>query len=222
MLYSGEIEAAPVSTFATFVQPLEICPGICISSEGPVGSVLAFSRVPFEDVRTVALDGSSLSGASLLRIVLRERFGVDPECRRTMPQSVDEMLLDADAALLIGDAAMQADLAGLYTLDMAEEWKRLTGLPAVFAVWAGRTITPELECLLSEAKEEGLGHLEEICVGQSQQLGLTYERCLDYLSNVISFDLGEREMESVELFRKKAQEHNLIEEAELLWTQRAR
>jgi len=222
LLYSGEIAAAPVSTFATFVQPLEICGGICISSDGPVGSVIAFSKVPFRQIESVAIDGSSLSGANLLRILLRERYGVTPELRSVEPASVDEMLSCADAALLIGDAAMKADLGGLHVLDVAEEWKLLTGLPAVFAVWAGQRISVELECVLMASRSEGLGHLHDICVAESRRLGFSYERCYDYLSQTICYDLGEREVESIDVFRRMSIEHNLTQEAHLLWTQQRR
>ena len=108
MLVRDEIAAAPVSSFATFTYPeFDICPGICIASDGPVGSVLLLSKNPIEAVRTVALDTDSLSGANMLRIILAESYNLHP---RFIPLSSEPVAVvpdEADAALVIGNPAMQ-------------------------------------------------------------------------------------------------------------------
>ena len=86
MLASGEIAAAPVSSFATFTNPdLDICPGICIAADGPVKSVLMLSKKPLENLNNVALDTGSLSGASMLKIILSELYDIHPEFVRKLP-----------------------------------------------------------------------------------------------------------------------------------------
>lgn len=211
MLARGEIAAAPVSSFACFANPdFGVCPGICIAADGPVRSVLLMSKMPIESIRTIALDTSSLSGANMLRIVLAEAYHLAPEFVRADPQP-ERMLEQADAALVIGDPAMLHPKDGLHVLDLAEQWRKLTGLPAVFAVWAGRGITPELVEVLHEAKRQGMALLPEIAQKESERLGLPYEVCFEYLSEIMVYDMGEREQQGFEMFREKARAHGLLE-----------
>jgi len=212
MLANDEITAAPVSSFATFINPeLEICPGICIAADGPVVSVLLLSKEKISNTDIVGLDASSISGANMLKIILEEAYNVRPQFLKLPPIPVSEMLNLCDAAMVIGNPAMQYRKDGLFVLDLAEEWKKLTGLPAVFAVWAGKKITPELADTLQKAKEIGLTKLEEIADEESKKLGFPYEFCLEYLSKIIVYDLGQREIQSLELFRDKAIAHGLVE-----------
>jgi len=211
MLAAGSIDAAPVSSFATFANPgLEICPGICIASDGPVRSVLLFLKAPLSSIRRIALDTSSLSGANMLRIVLRERYGLDPEFVSARPGPVDAMLSEADAALLIGDPAMLAAKDGLQVLDLGAQWRLLTGLPAVFAVWAGSRMSHELVSALGEAKRTGVEQIEEIAETEAVRLGLSSEYCLEYLRDVIIYDLGQRELAGLDAFREKCVAHGLV------------
>lgn len=209
MLARGDIAAAPVSSFACFMNPdFGICPGICIAADGPVRSVLLFSKVPPNQITRVALDTSSLSGANMTKIILAEAFGLTPEYAR------GSTMQDADAALVIGDPAMLHPKDGLHVLDIAEEWGKLTGLPAVFAVWAGRGITPELVRVLHEAKRAGMAILPQIAREESARLGLPYELCFAYLSEIMVYDMGEREEQGLEMFRQKAEAHGLIAKPE--------
>lgn len=213
MLSDGTVDVAPVSSFACLADPkLTIVPGICIASDGPVRSVLMLSKVEPGSIRTVATDSSSLSGRALLRIILAENYGVEPELVTEDP-GVQSMLSRHDAALIIGNPAMLCDKTGLNVLDLGEEWMKLTGLPAVFAVWAGieKSLTPELIRNLSAAKEEGTKRIREIAEEESPRLGLPFEICEDYLANVMRYDLGSREMESLHMFGRKSLEHGLID-----------
>ena len=212
MLVRGEVAAAPVSSFATFTYTdLSICPGICIAADGPVTSVLLLSKVPIEDIKRIALDTSSLSGANMLKILLSELYNMSPDFVSIAPNPVSEMLARADAAMVIGNAAMQYPKDGLHVFDLAEHWRNLTGLPAVFAVWAGKGITPELVEILQAAKKDGLTRLPEIAREESMKLGLSYEICYDYLSKIMVYDMCEREMTGLELFKEKCIEHRLVE-----------
>lgn len=213
MLDSGEIAAAPVSSFACIASPaLEICSGICIAADGPVRSVLVLSKVSVESIKRVALDTSSLSGASMARIILDEAYGLRPEFVRCDPDTLGHGIPgDADAVLLIGDPAMLFPKDGLHVLDIGSEWKKLTGLPAVFAVWAGRSMTTELISVLQDAKRRGMAVLDQIAHEESARLGLPFETCYEYLSEVICYDMGERELQSLDVFRQKALAHGLLD-----------
>lgn len=212
MLASEQVTAAPVSSFATFIQPdLKICPGICIAADGPVQSVIMVSKV--EDIsliKSVALDTSSLSGANMLKIILDEIYGIRPEYISMPPNPVSDMLVKCDAAMVIGDPAMQLSKQDLFVMDIAEEWKKLTDLPAVFAVWAGKFMTPEMITIMQEAKAAGMNEIDRIATAESFRLQLPYELCEDYLLKTIIYDMGDREMAGLEMFKQKCIEHKLV------------
>jgi chorismate dehydratase len=183
-------------------------PNVAIGSRGPVLSVTLFSKVPWADVRTLALDEGSRTSAALAQILLRERYGVQP---RVCPLPIDAApdALGTDAVLLIGDRAMRACLPGFrYAYDLGEEWTDWTGLPMVFAVWAVRkgVVLGETEAAFLRAKDYGLAHAGEIAAREAPALGLDAGFCRRYLSNVLRFDLGPQELAGLDLFRKLCEE----------------
>ena len=181
-------------------------PNVAIGSRGPVLSVTLFSKVPWEEIRTVALDEGSRTSAALTQILLRKRFGVTPDVRslRIDDSSAD---LTTDAVLLIGDRAMRACLPGYrFAYDLGEEWTAWTGLPMVFAVWAVRSGVElgEAEAAFHRAKEYGLAHAGAIAQREAPRLGLDAGFCRRYLSNVIRYDLGPAELAGMRRFRELA------------------
>ncbi len=161
-LASGDLEVGLVpSAELQRIPGLAVVPGLCIASQHEVKSVLLVSQVPPERIRRVALDESSRTSAVLVQLLLAERHGVRPEVAPFRPE-LEAMLATADAALLIGDPALRVDRRGLHVVDLAAEWRALTGLPFVFAVWAvakdverelaAREIVPLLERSLAAAE----------------------------------------------------------------------
>ena len=120
-------------------QKLEYFRGTGIACHGPVRSILLISKVPFNRIRTLATDAASRTSVMLARVILAEKYGVEPKLI-SRPADLAAMLGEADAALLIGDPALRLDPATLpfETLDLGAEWTSMTGLPMVFAVWGGR------------------------------------------------------------------------------------
>ena len=112
---------------------------MAIVSEGPVASVAMFTTKPIQEIRTIAADTSSRTSNALLRVLCCERFGIDPEFIPMAPRPV-EMLRRCDAALVIGDAALFFNhaAAGAEKVDLGEHWTAMSGLPFVWAFWAGR------------------------------------------------------------------------------------
>jgi chorismate dehydratase len=134
-LLAGEIDLGTIPSAEYPRAELASVRGIAIGSRGAVRSVRFFHRKPIEEIRRVALDWSSRSSSTLLRILLRARLGREPEYVER-PPALAEMLEEADAALLIGDAALYAD-SSVADLDLGAEWEALTGRPFVYAFWAG-------------------------------------------------------------------------------------
>jgi len=211
MLSSGRVIAAMVSSFACFERErLRIVPGICVASDGPVQSVKVFFPHSISDANRIGLHTASLSSAALARIVFRERIGIDPEF---VPWSPDDPDTDVDGYLLIGDAAMTHPPMPIM-LDLGEEWRTLTGLPFVYAVWGVSAAgdTQELCELLREARRRGVENIEAIAQSESERLHLDPDLCLSYLTEAIHYDLGEREEEGLRAFLGKCRQHGLVPE----------
>jgi len=189
-----------------------LIPGIAIATHGPVLSVTLFSRVPWSDIMSLALDEGSRTSASLAQVILRHRYGVRPELE-PLPIEADPEAVTTDAVLLIGDRAMHACLAGFpHAYDLGEEWTEWTGLPFVFAAWAVR---PGVELggaagAFHEAKRLGLAHAGVIAQREAVRLGLGAGYCRRYLTNVIRYDLGPRELRGLQRFADLAAAIGLV------------
>ena len=140
-LARGEVDAGLVPSIeAARIPGVRIVRGVGIASKERVRSVILASRRPAREPRRRSRStSSSRSSAAMARVLFRTSSGRAPEFHTAAPD-LGEMLAHHDAALLLGDPALKADLTGLHVLDLAEGWRRLTGLPFVFAVWAVRPV----------------------------------------------------------------------------------
>jgi chorismate dehydratase len=209
-LHRGEIDLGMIPSIEYAYGDYAIVPGIAIGSHGPVRSVRLFHRRPLSEVRRVALDTSSRTSVALLKILIRERLGRDPEYVDMAP-SVPEMLEAADAGLVIGDPALyfEGEAAGL---DLGEEWRARTGLPFVFAFWAGRpgVVTAAQVARLQESLRAGLGAISAIASsynGYGAGHGAENE---SYLRSNMVYDLGEAEVGGLREFYRRAHALGLI------------
>lgn len=212
MLEARELSAGLVSVPAVFTNSnLRIVPDISISCEGPAESVKLFHNCTIpERLQTVAVDESSLSSSLLARIILKEQYGVTPLFIPMAP-SIPDMLATCDAAVTIGDTTMCAAKGRYGELDLGEEWHRLTSLPFVFAVWA---VNPDMASarlveILRRAKQIGLSHLPAITKAESLRLGLPEDTCYRYLNTVMDYDLDDRHIGALNLFREKVSDYGV-------------
>jgi chorismate dehydratase len=197
LLADGDLDVALIPSIEYFRSgSYSIVPDIGISSLGPVLSVTLFSRVPWTEMRSVALDEGSRTSAALVQILLHRRYGVRPALH-PLPLHKTAEEADADAVLLIGDRAMRACLPGFpHAFDLGQEWYEWTGLPFVYAFWAVREGVDlgEVEESLAEAKRRGLARSGIIAQREAPLLGLDPGLCRRYLANILRFDLGDREV----------------------------
>jgi predicted solute-binding protein len=181
--------------------------GLGIASRGAVRSILLISSRPFSEIQTLAADVSSRTSVSLARIILARRYGSEPIMVPHAP-ALAGMLSAADSALIIGDPALHLDpkTAGRYVLDLGAEWTAMTGLPMVFAIWAGRkkAITPEVEQVFRASYQYGREHLEEIIWKEAASRGLPLELAREYLTQHIVCELGPAEYRGLDLFLEYA------------------
>ncbi|MEK6300002.1 MAG: menaquinone biosynthesis protein [Acidobacteriota bacterium] len=197
---------------------LKVAPGACVASKTSVRSVLLASRVPITEVRSVALDTSSRTSAALIQIILGRFYRLRPSYTSS-PPLIEEMLRSNDSALIIGDPAMLIDRSGLHIYDLAEEWRKHTGLSFVFAFWAVRSDSQAWagvgrgasEVDFTAAKREGLEHVDELAAIYAAQLGLAHDELFRYLTENISYDLDEDSLRGLKLYFDLASECGLID-----------
>lgn len=223
MLAAGQCDVAliPVIEYQR-IPNLRLIPDAAVASKQRVRSVVLAARVPPEEARTVTLDTSSRTSQALIRILFAERWRNQPQfIERTPDVSFDceNMLEASDAALVIGDPTFRlherAAQMGVRIYDLAEEWRDLTGLPFVFAVWAARAEACADGSLAGidfmAARREGLEHLAEIAQAYAESLNLPLSVTLSYLRDNVNFDLDEENLAGMRRYFALAHRHGLIE-----------
>jgi chorismate dehydratase len=207
----ADIGIIPAAAYAT-IPELMILPGVAIASKRAVRSILLVSRKRLEDIRSVALDNSSLTSAALTRILFERFWGGAREFHSEAP-NVESMLAGNDAALLIGDPALKVDRSAYYTWDLAEEWIRLTGKPFVFAFWAVREQAAKdsrlnLASIFQASRDHGLepDNLRQIVELWSPRIGLPRQTIHEYLTQNIFYTLDDACLEGLRLFYRFAHE----------------
>lgn len=210
-LHADELELGMIPSIEYARGAYSIVPGVAIASRGPVRSVCLFLGRPLPDLRRVALDASSRTSVALARVLLRSELQRDPEYV-AMPPSVPQMLAEADAALVIGDPALYYDGEAV-RLDLGAWWTDLTGLPFVWAFWAGRegVVTAQAVARLQRALASGRQALDEIAARWGAPDAARAELNRVYLRQHIVYALGEAEQAGLLEFFRRARGLGLIE-----------
>ncbi len=208
-LAAGRADIGIIPSFELTRQNLEIVPGTGIACHGPVRSILLISKKPAAEIRRLAVDSSSRTSVALARFLLARRYGVTAEFV-PHPPDLQPMLRIADAALIIGDPALDLEPSSLpYEVhDLGAEWVETTGLPMVFAVWAGRkeVITPEVVEAFQQSCRYGRERIEEIVESEAPRRKLAPELVRQYLTGHIVHELGPADYEGLKLFLSCASE----------------
>ena len=229
---TADVGIIPAAAY-TQIPELAILPGVAIASRQPVRSILLISRKPVDQIRTVALDTSSMTSAALTKILFVKWLGGGRTFTPADPD-LNKMLAANDAALVIGDPALQIDRSRYITLDLAEEWIRYTGKPFVFAFWAVRQTAleaaqeedvlcgdgrpgpsasrsdaiPDLATIFQQSRDHGLApaSLDHIVAEWSPRLGLTPSAVRTYLTENIYYHLDAPCLEGLQLFYRYSAE----------------
>lgn len=198
-LLDKRVDAALIPVVDLYAHPeLRMIAGLGIAADGDVTSVLLQCHRPLQTVATIGLDPESKTSNILVRVLARDHFRLSKHVRYTREAT------NADANVCIGDRALRASPAP-ESYDLAGEWKTMTGLPFVFAVWAVHQSCRDvvnITRMLQTAKQQGCRSRRQLARLCSQRLGLTEDRCYDYLVNRLRYGLGLRELEGMTLFRR--------------------
>ncbi len=218
LMAARELDVSILPIYEALRSPgYRILPGCTIACDGGVRSVKLFSMKPLEEVRTVLLDRSSLTSIHLAQILLRTTPSESREfVVSERPLASKDRVADfgVDAAVAIGDTAL--DWEGTYPveLDLGEAWKTRTGLPFVFACWVARpgaeVSTALIEALI-EARASGERRVYEIAKRVAGEDPARLMSVVDYLSRAIRYRLGAREKEAITRFGEELVSHGLLE-----------
>jgi chorismate dehydratase len=195
-----------------------VVPDLAIASNGPVASVAIYTRRDIGAVRSIALDTSSRTSVALVRVLCHRVFKITPRLEHRGPD-LAEMLSACDAALIIGDNALVLDGdAVLQKLDLGAIWTQTTGVPFVYAFWAGRrgAVGPHDVEALQRARDLGVRHSDEIARDYFAASPDRQAMGARYLRDNIKYSLGQQELAGLELFYRYAVEAGAITGAEPL------
>ena len=214
LLAQGAVEAAlvPVNEYQR-IDVINLAPEVCFGSKERVRSVVLVTQSDdLKAVTSVALDESSRTSATLVKIIFREFVGAEPAWQTAVPD-LQRMLNENDGALIIGDPGMTFSQKGYHVWDLASLWRQNTGLGFVFAMWMIRddASSAALGLNFKQARDEGLASLNEIVDHYEKLLELSRADLVEYLTENISFTLDEPMEEGMGLYFELAHKHGLIE-----------
>jgi chorismate dehydratase len=196
LVEAGEVDLGlvPIIEYARHADDYAVVPDVSIASRGAVDSVALFTRQPIERVRSIALDVSSRTSAGLVRLLCARHFRIRPTFVPAAPD-IRAMLASADAALLIGDPALFLDPASVDAekIDLGLAWRAMTGLPFVWAVWAGRAdaASPAVCRLLSDTRRRGVAAIDAIARRERPDDPAAEALVARYLRETITYDFDE-------------------------------
>lgn len=217
-LVAGDLDIGPISLveYLRHADELLLLPDLAVGSDGPVLSVNIVSTRPLADLdgARVALGSTSRTGVLLAQMLLSDRYGVSPEYFRC-PPDLTEMLLEADAGVLIGDVALralyEAPRRGLSVTDLGQAWREWTGLPMVFAVWAVRRDFAAAHPGLVKGVHEAFLRSRDLCLAELDEVARAAARwepfdaaTLASYFRVLDFSLGERQVAGLREFAARA------------------
>ena len=204
LLHAGDVDLGLIPSIEYLAAPdYRLVPGVGIGSRGPVRSVALFTHVPLRAIRRIALDASSRTSVALIQVLCRHRFQIAPEFVPHDPDLI-AMTREGDAALLIGDPALDADHAalGCDKIDLGEEWTAMTGLPFIYAAWTGRpgAVGGADVRALQAAQEEGVAAQAAIAEEYGRGDAAATARASAYLRDNVRYGLGPEEAQGLQTF----------------------
>ena len=221
---TADIGLIPAVTYLS-IPDLLVVPGVSIAAKGAVRSILLVSKSPLEEVQTVAADTSSRTSVALCDVLFRRWFPAKAGGERVrqftaQAPDLDAMLARHDAALLIGDSALRVDQTRYLVLDLAAEWRAMTGKPFVFAFWAVRAPIASSEMLghFRDSRDHGLlsASLDAIARQWAPRVGISESDVRSYLTENICFDLDQENLAGLQLFLRYAAEDGVLPPAQEL------
>jgi predicted solute-binding protein len=212
-LARGNLDVALVSSFEFLRNPIyRIIDGVSISSDGPVYSVVVAHPGQFAELKEITLDPAAETSNNLLRCLLKE-LNLNPRIGSTSSGA------DTSARLLIGDQAIRfrRQRANEFEFwDLGEQWKKLSGLPFVYALWLVRPEVKDPRPIgdrLRSLRDENLSHLDDLIADEKE---FDHAFCDRYYRQHLRFSFGEEEKTGLHAFADLCQKHRLLPKRDLV------
>ena len=201
-----------------FLPDVRALPGLGIAARGEARSVLLISRVPLEEIRTLAAHGASRTSVALARLLLAERWGVRPQVVASQPP-LEAMLAEAEAAVLIGDPALHVyGRSGQREVDLAAAWVQWTGRPFVFAVWGvARGAPAGLDALFETSLGYARERWQELLPRWAEAHGMGREETRRYLEETLTYRLDDADRQGLQEFFRRATAAGVLPPGPKLW-----
>ena len=211
LLAQDRVDAALVPVIAyQCIDNVRLVPDVCVGARERVRSVCLLTKgEDLADVGSVSLDVSSRTSVVLTKMIFREFLGFDPDWLDAKPD-VETMLAASDCALIIGDPALSIDETRYRKFDLAETWRKYTGLGFIFAMWMTRRETCPID--FAAARDEGLARIDEIAANYLSEIPLGLDDLRAYLSENISYSIDDSMQKGMELYFKLAPKNGLLTE----------
>lgn len=239
-LRRGDVDAAIIPAIeCQRIDGISVAPGMAIAAKRTVRSILVVSKTPIQRVQHLALDTSSRSSAALVRLLCQGRWRIRPDFLEADPEP-SAMLANSDAALVIGDPALRISVRmdalaarlptgeqccqgdskdmpvpghdSLFVYDVAYEWREMTGLPCVLALFAGRrsVMNPAVVADLQSSCEYGVARIAEIAEAASLKLDLPQNALEEYLRDNLNYSLSEENLAGLSYYYRECAAAGLI------------
>lgn len=199
-LQQDEVDLAlvPVAIIPTLENPSVVSP-FCISSDGAVQTVCLFSEVPLDQIDTILLDYHSRTSNALVQLLCKHFWKIQAHFIDST-SDFEKDIKGTTAGVIIGDRAYDYRNRFSHIYDLSEEWKTFTGLPFVFACWvSNKPMSSSFEKLFSEALKFGISNMELALSEKSDSFDTQIDK-MNYLTEVISYDLTEEKRKSMKMF----------------------
>lgn len=172
LLIKGEVDIGliPVAVIPQ-LPSAHVVGNYCIGTEGEIASVALFSEVPMYEIKKVYLDYQSRTSVALLKYLMKEYWGINPEIVEAVDEDYRKEIKGTTAGLVIGDRALEQRKISTFIYDLGSEWRKITGLPFVFAAWVSlKPLPQDFITLFDKANAEGLLHIDEIVLNTPYEL----------------------------------------------------
>jgi chorismate dehydratase len=171
----------------------------CIGAEGEIATVALFSEVPIPGIKKIYLDYQSRSSVALLKFLVKEYWGINPEIVQAENDDYRKEIKGTTAGLVIGDRAFEQRKISTFIYDLGSEWRKITGLPFVFAAWISiKELPADFIKKFNEANALGLSHIDEIV----KETRFDLYDLSKYYNLHLSYRLDEQKKKGMELFLK--------------------
>ncbi len=209
-LLNGEVDLGlvPIAILPQ-LKEYHIVSDYCIGANGKVDSVALYSDVPLNEIENIYLDYHSRTSVALVQLLANEYWHITPNWLKADSDFIDK-IEGKSAGVIIGDRTFNLSKTYKYKYDLAEEWKKHTGLPFVFACWvANKELSSDFISKFNEALKIGVDNVDGVVL-DTVQLLIPKTKLKTYLNKNIDYHLDSDKQQALQKFIKYIKKSSLI------------